>query len=66
MHKRTSCPTRSVEVARADTAAQAVARVLTAAMSSWAAALRLAVVCVALVPAAVAVALVVRLLTALR
>jgi len=43
MRKRTSCPTRSVET-QADTAPQVIARVLTAAMSSWAAALRLAVV----------------------
>jgi len=65
MPKRTSCPTRGLET-RADTAEQALARVLTAAMASWPATLRLAVVCVALVLAAAAVAMVVDLVTALR
>lgn len=53
MRKRTSCPARDPE-ARADTAAQALTRVLTAAMASWAATLRLSVTCVAVVLATAA------------
>jgi hypothetical protein len=48
MHKKTSCSARNPE-AQADTAVQALAQVLTAAISSWAATLRLSVTCFALV-----------------
>jgi hypothetical protein len=61
MRKKTSDPARVPE-ARADTAAQAFVQVLTAAMASWAATLRLSVACVALVLAAAAGVIVVHLL----
>jgi hypothetical protein len=53
MRKRTSCPARDPK-SRADTAAQAFTQVLTAAMASWAATLRLSVACVAVVLATAA------------
>jgi hypothetical protein len=48
MRQKTRCPVHHPEE-RADTAAQALAQVLTAAMASWAATLRLSVTCFALV-----------------
>jgi hypothetical protein len=62
MRKRTNYPARNPEEAQADTAAQAFAQVLTAAMASWAATLRLTAACVALVLATAAAAIIVDLL----
>jgi hypothetical protein len=61
MREKTSCPARNPEE-RADTAAQAFAQVLTAAMASWAATLRLSVTCFALVLATAAGAIIADLL----
>jgi hypothetical protein len=61
MPKRTSFPASYPE-ARADTAAQAIVQVLTAAMASWAATIRLSVACAALVLATSAGVIIVHLL----
>ena len=58
MRKRTSYPARHQE-APAQTTAQALVQVLTAAMTSWAATLRLTVTCVALVLATAAAAIII-------
>jgi hypothetical protein len=61
MRKKTSCPARNPG-AGTDTTAQAFVQVLTAAMASWAATLRLSVACVALVLATAAGVTIVHLL----
>jgi hypothetical protein len=61
MRKKTRGSAHNPE-ARADTAAQALVQVLTAAMASWAATLRLSVACFALVLATAAGAIIADLL----